>query len=170
MGNSSRPYKGEGERGSVDVTARSSGPIPARGSHRPSLLYVVKQLELAVRSHLDAIVAAAGITALQYTALTVLDHHDGLSLAQLARNSFVTPQSVADLVANLERNGLVRRDRNPRNRRELIVSLTPRGRTLLAAHAHAVQALEETMTSGLSPQQINAFRSSLDSCRIALGG
>jgi DNA-binding MarR family transcriptional regulator len=154
----------------VDVTARSSGSTAVRGSHRPSLLYVIKQLELAVRSHLDDIVAAAGITALQYTALTVLDHHDGLSLAQLARNSFVTPQSVADLVANLERNGLVRRDRNPQNRRELIVSLTPPGRKLLTTHAHAVAALEATMTSGLTPEQVSVFRNSLDSCRVALGG
>jgi len=66
----------------------------------PSLLYVVGQLELAVRAGLDEIVRAAGITALQYTALTVLDRHDGLSLAQLARHSFVTPQAAADLVAN----------------------------------------------------------------------
>ena len=154
----------------MDVTARSSGSTAVRGSHRPSLLYVIKQLELAVRSHLDDIVAAAGITALQYTALTVLDHHDGLSLAQLARNSFVTPQSVADLVANLERNGLVRRDRNPQNRRELIVSLTPLGRKLLTTHAHTVAALEATMTSGLTPEQVSVFRNSLDSCRVALGG
>ena len=154
----------------MDATALSSGPATLRGSHRPSLLYVIKQLELTVRSHLDDIVKAAGITVPQYTALTVLDHHDGLSLAQLARNSFVTPQSVADLVANLERNGLVRRDRNPQNRRELIVSLTPRGRKLLSTHAQAVAALESEMTSGLTPDQISDFRRQLDSCRAALGG
>lgn len=153
----------------MDVTAQSPEPATVE-SHRPSLLYVIKQLELAVRSHLDGIVAGAGITALQYTALTVLDHHDGLSLAQLARNSFVTPQSVADLVANLERNGLVRRDRNPHNRRELIVSLTPQGRALLSAHAPAVAAVEAAMTSGLTPGQIGAFRDHLNSCRVALGG
>lgn len=169
-GHSAVVASGPRERGSVDGTAQSSRSTAVRGPHRPSLLYVVKQLELAVRSHLDDIVAAAGITALQYTALTVLDHHDGLSLAQLARNSFVTPQSVADLVGNLERNGLVRRDRNPQNRRELVVSLTPQGRKLLATYAHAVAALEATMTSGLTPEQISAFRNHLDSCRIALGG
>lgn len=148
---------------SLDVAGQT-----ARRRSSPSLLYVIKQLELAVRSHLDDIVKAAGITALQYTALTVLDHHDGLSLAQLARDSFVTPQSAADLVANLERNGLVRRDRNPQNRRELIVSLTPAARELLATHADAVAALEAKLTAGLTAQQAGAFRSQLDSCRLAL--
>ena len=64
----------------------------------PSLLYMVKQVELVVRSHLDELVRPAGITALQYTSLTVLERHDGLSAAQLARDSFVTAQSIADLV------------------------------------------------------------------------
>ena len=71
---------------------------------RPSLLYMAKQLELVVRARLEEILKDEGITALQYTALTVLDHHDGLSPAQLARDSFVTPQSTADLVAKLERS------------------------------------------------------------------
>jgi len=148
---------------SLDVAGQTTRRRPA-----PSLLYVIKQLELAVRSHLDDIVRGAGITALQYTALTVLDHHDGLSLAQLARDSFVTPQSAADLVANLERGGLVRRDRNPRNRRELIVSLTPAGRELLAGHAGAVAALEARLTSGLTAEQAAGFRGELDACRLAL--
>ena len=138
------------------------------GLVRPSLLYMVKQLELAVRARLDDILKDAGITALQYTALTVLDHHDGLSPAQLARDSFVTPQSTADLVANLERRNLVRRDRNPANRRELVVTLTASGRRLLARYAEAVAALEQDMTSGLDPDDAETFRSCLGTCRVAL--
>lgn len=138
------------------------------GLVRPSLLYMVKQLELAVRARLDDLLKDAGITALQYTALTVLDHHDGLSPAQLARDSFVTPQSTADLVANLERRNLVRRDRNPANRRELVVTLTASGRELLARYAEVVAALEEDMTSGLDPDDVETFRSYLDACRVAL--
>jgi DNA-binding MarR family transcriptional regulator len=138
------------------------------GLVQPSLLYMVKQLELGVRARLDDILKDAGITALQYTALTVLDHHDGLSPAQLARDSFVTPQSTADLVANLERRNLVRRDRNPDNRRELVVTLTASGRRLLVRYAEVVAALEEDMTSGLDPDDVETFRSYLDACRVAL--
>ena len=146
---------------SLDVAGQTTRRRPA-----PSLLYVIKQLELAVRSHLDDIVKAAGITALQYTALTVLDHHDGLSLAQLARDSFVTPQSVADLVANLERGGLVRRDRNPRSRRELIVSLTAAGRAL---KKRALPVPEQLLcASGCSIGEITALTRRLQKLRGAL--
>jgi len=135
---------------------------------RPSLLYVIKQLELVVRARLDDILRPAGITALQYTALTVLDRHDGLSPAQLARDSFVRPQSIADLVANLERRRLVHRTRNPLNRRELVVSLTDEGRQLLAQYAAAVEDLEGEITTALGSRKVEELRKHLDASRIAL--
>jgi DNA-binding MarR family transcriptional regulator len=127
----------------------------------PSLLYMVKQVELVVRSHLDELVKPSGITALQYTALTVLERHDGLSAAQLARDSFVTAQSIADLVRSLEGRGLVRRERNPRNRRELLILLTEAGRELLAQHEGPVRELEERMVRDLTAHQTEQFRQAL---------
>ncbi|WP_458249123.1 MarR family winged helix-turn-helix transcriptional regulator [Streptomyces sp. MAI_2237] len=134
----------------------------------PSLLYMVKQVELVVRSHLDELVKPAGITALQYTALTVLERHDGLSAAQLARDSFVTAQSIADLVRSLENRGLVRRERNPRNRRELLILLTDAGRRLLEEHAEPVRTLEERMVRDLTAHQTEQFRQSLTKAWHAL--
>ncbi|GLP69522.1 MULTISPECIES: MarR family transcriptional regulator [unclassified Streptomyces] len=127
----------------------------------PSLLYMVKQVELVVRSHLDELVRPSGITALQYTALTVLERHDGLSAAQLARDSFVTAQSIADLVRSLETRGLVRRERNPKNRRELSILLTEEGRALLARHEGPVRELEERMVRDLTGHQTEQFREAL---------
>ncbi|MBW8793714.1 MAG: MarR family transcriptional regulator [Streptomyces sp.] len=135
---------------------------------RPSLLYMVKQVELVVRSHLDELVKPAGITALQYTALTVLERHDGLSAAQLARDSFVTAQSMADLVRSLETRGLIRRERNPRNRRELLILLTDAGRELLAGAAGPVRELEERMVRELTAHQEEQFRQALSKAWHAL--
>ena len=127
----------------------------------PSLLYMVKQVELVVRSHLDELVKPSGITALQYTALTVLERHDGLSAAQLARDSFVTAQSIADLVRSLETRGLVRRERNPQSRRELLILLTDTARELLARHEGEVRELEERMVRDLTAHQTEQFRQAL---------
>ncbi|MFE2967991.1 MarR family winged helix-turn-helix transcriptional regulator [Streptomyces sp. NPDC059340] len=134
----------------------------------PSLLYMVKQVELVVRSHLDELVKPAGITALQYTSLTVLERHDGLSAAQLARDSFVTAQSMADLVRSLENRGLIRRERNPRNRRELLILLTDEGRALLARFTDEVRELEERMVRDLSAHQTDQFRQALSKAWHAL--
>jgi DNA-binding MarR family transcriptional regulator len=117
----------------------------------PSLLYLVKQLELSVRARLTDLVRPAGVTALQYTALTVLERHDGLSTAQLARHSFVTAQAMADMVSALETRGLIRRERNPGNRREMLIYLTDPGAALLKELAEPVRRLEEEMTHDLDP-------------------
>ncbi|GIF17825.1 DNA-binding MarR family transcriptional regulator [Actinoplanes tereljensis] len=131
----------------------------------PSLLYLVKQVELAVRARLEELVRPTGITALQYTALTVLERHDGISAAQLARGSFVTAQSMADMVRALETRGLIERRRNPANRRELLLHLTAAGRELLAACAEPVRELEARMIRDLDPAEL---RRALTTAREAL--
>ncbi|MEU6751243.1 MarR family transcriptional regulator [Spirillospora sp. NPDC046719] len=138
-----------------------SPPPTTAGKSPPSLLYLVKRLELLVRSRLEELVRPAGITALQYTALTVLERHDGLSAAQLARDSFVTAQSMADMVRALETRGLVRRERNPANRRELLILLTAAGRALLDDLAGPVGELEERMIRDLTSRQVGQFRTTL---------
>ena len=45
-----------------------------------TLLYLIKQVELAVKQALDDVVATADLTTLQYTALTVLERHPGCLL------------------------------------------------------------------------------------------
>ena len=134
---------------------------PGAARRNASLLYSIKRVELVVRAHLEELLKPSGITALQYTALTVLEQHDGLPAAQLARRSFVTAQSTADMVRTLEQRGWVVRERNPENRRELQIRLTEAGRALLAEHADAVLELEQRMVGTLSERQIAQFRSVL---------
>ncbi|WP_432123330.1 MarR family winged helix-turn-helix transcriptional regulator [Streptomyces sp. S1] len=126
-----------------------------------SLLYLLKRTELAVRARLEELLKPAGITALQYTALTVLERHDGISAAQLARDSFVTAQSMADMVRALESRGLIRREPNPANRRERLVLLTTPGRRLLAEYAGPARALEARMVADLSTEEVDALREAL---------
>ncbi len=132
------------------------------------MLYLQKQVELAVRSHLDDLLKPAEITALQYTALTVLERHPDLTSAQLARNSFVTTQSMADMVTTLEARGLIERHRDPADRRRLVIGLTSDGRALIRRYRGKVKDLERRMLSGLTDQQVGELRRYLYACRVAL--
>ena len=143
-------------------------PRDAAGRGEPTLLYVVKQVELAVRARLDDIFRPVGMTALQYTALTVLERHPDLTSAQLARNSFVTTQSMADMVVILQERGLIERHRDPQDRRRLVLALTPSGRKLLNRYRRRVAALEDEMLAGLTQRQASELRRSLSACRAAL--
>jgi DNA-binding MarR family transcriptional regulator len=132
------------------------------------MLYLMKQVELAVRSHLDELLKPAEITALQYTALTVLERHPNLTSAQLARNSFVTTQTMADMVAALEARHLIGRRRDPLDRRRLVIGLTPEGSALIRRYRGKVRELEQQMLSGLTSQQAEELRGYLYACRVAL--
>lgn len=145
-------------------------PTTGRASHHapPTLLYLMKQVELAVRAGLDDLTRPVGLTALQYTALTVLERHPDLTSAHLARHSFVTSQSMADMVTTLLDRGLIRRHRDPADRRRLVISLTPDGQRLLHSLRPEVAALEARMLSLLPLGEAEALRSSLELCRQAL--
>ena len=138
--------------------------MPRTEAASPLLLYMLKQVELAVRARIDEIARPVGLTAAQYTALTVLERHTDMSSAQLARNSFVTAQSMADMITALEGRRLIERHRDKSDRRRLVVALTDEGRTLLDRCRDDVDALEATMLTGLSAAQTKALRATLATC------
>ena len=132
----------------------------------PRILYVTKQVELATRARLEEIARPHGVTALQYTALTVLERqHAPISSAALARLSFVTAQTIADMVGALERRALGRRDPDPTNRRRLLITLTADGTALLRTVEPAVVALEAELMSGMSAGEQATFARMLDRAR-----
>ncbi|PRX47650.1 DNA-binding MarR family transcriptional regulator [Prauserella shujinwangii] len=132
--------------------------------------YLVKRLELAVRARLDAAVRPHGLTTAQYTALTALRGGPGMSSAQLARRSFVSPQTMQELVVNLERRGLVTRSPSPDNRRVLGISLTDAGEAELRRLDEDVDEIERQMLADLDDEQVAALREALRRCTQRLTG
>lgn len=128
----------------------------------PRLTYLIKRLEMAERARMEDALAPLGVTLYQYTALSVLERRGGLSSAQLARRNFVSPQASNQLVALLERQGLIERRADTGNRRILRMWLSDDGRRMLAACHHAVDGIEERMLSVLTPVQAREFRGALE--------
>jgi DNA-binding MarR family transcriptional regulator len=128
----------------------------------------VKQLELAVRARLDEVLRPVALTPLQYTALTVLERRSGLTTAELARNSFVTDQAMADMVVALERRDFIVREGDPRDRRRRVIRLTGPGAEVLDRVRADVAALEERMVARLNPRDATRFREYVVTCHAAL--
>jgi DNA-binding MarR family transcriptional regulator len=132
------------------------------------MLYLVKQLELAVRAQLDEVLRPVSITPLQYTALTILERRTGLSTAELARNSFVTDQSAADMVGVLEERGLIVRAPDTADRRRRVLRLTDTGQALLDQVRGDVRSAEERMLSALTHEEAQDLRRYVIACHGAL--
>jgi len=136
----------------------------------PSLLYLIKQVELAARSYLDELVAPYGISALQYTALSVLARNPGMTSARLARNSFVRIQSMAQTIAILEAHDYISREPDPASRRQLLISLTPQGWDRVHDVQPRLDAFERDMLEDFEPEEVARMVDALRRLRLRLAG
>ena len=147
----------------------SPAPLPSH-DRDVTLLYLIKQVELAVRQALDDVVVAADLTTLQYTALTVLERHPGITSAELARNSFVRAQTMAEMVTYLMGRGLVARERDESNRKQYLLTLTSEGQRVLDQLFEVVADIESRMLDGFDTGQTEILRTYLLRCRHSLSG
>lgn len=149
---------------------QSSTAEEAAGDRDVTLLYLIKQVELAVRQELDDVVATADLTTLQYTALTVLQRHPGITSAELARNSFVRAQTMAEMITYLLGRGLVARERDENNRKQYLLTLTSEGQRVLGDLQDAVADIEARMLEEFDGGQTEILRTYLLRCRHSLSG
>ena len=80
----------------------------------------------------------------------------------------VTPQAMNLVISGLERRKLVRRRPDPRHRRVLRASVTPKGLEILARCDRAMDGIEADMLRELPPETVEVVRSALGSCAHSL--
>ncbi len=140
----------------------ASAPHPR--STQSGIAYLIGRLDRVLRQQLGARTAQFGLTAAQYTALSVLKARVPLSNAKLARRAFVTPQAMNELVKALEHKGLVARRPDPDHGRVVQMLLTPAGETLVSKCDRVVRQLEDRMLQQLAGTDREQLRSVLWAC------
>jgi DNA-binding MarR family transcriptional regulator len=115
--------------------------------------YLIKRAQAALHVGLEEIVSAHGLGIAQFVVLSFLAETPGLANADLARRAFVTPQSMNEVLKQLESTGLVERRRNPANARILNAYLTRTGTRKWSAVSGQVRELEARLLSGLTSDE-----------------
>ena len=85
---------------------------------------------------------ARGLGPAHYRALAAIRRSEGLTVSSLRATLDVTKQSLARVLTELEREGLIERQPGPADRRQRLLRLTPAGR---AAERDASAALRERL-------------------------
>jgi DNA-binding MarR family transcriptional regulator len=130
--------------------------------------YAIKRAQHALRIAMDRDLRPIGLTTPQYSVLSAIAADPGASNAHLARLAFVTPQSMQEMLANLERAGLISREADPNHGRILRNELTDPGHKLLK-RAHAVLgAVGATLVDTVGPAHAAPLASSLIAIASAL--
>jgi DNA-binding MarR family transcriptional regulator len=141
---------------------RRRGRARGLGLTGPRVSYRVGRLDRLLRRHLAEALDPHGLSLAEYTTLSVLAARTGLSNAQLARRSLITPQAMNEVLARLEARDLVRRRTDPAHARIRRAELTDDGKRVLAAADAGVDAVEARMLDELSDEERNRLGELLD--------
>jgi DNA-binding MarR family transcriptional regulator len=101
---------------------------------------------------------SADVTSVQFGVLNVLAGTPGASQQHLVERLDLDRSTIADIVARLERRGLIERIRDGADKRRNVLHLTALGQTELAALRPRVARVDEVLTAGLSAQDAAILR------------
>ena len=135
-------------------------PRPGEGKRGPEghLGYLVRQASVALRAAMDRALADLGLTSPQFAVLTMIASYPGISGADLARLTFLTPQTINVIVRNLERAGAIAKTAHAEHGRILQLSATPKGQALLKGCRARVNELEDQLSGLLGRDEDRAVR------------
>ncbi|WP_308310826.1 MarR family transcriptional regulator [Streptomyces sp. GbtcB6] len=113
--------------------------------------YLVAQAHHRLRRHGDDKLAGTGLRVRHYGPLSVLDTFGPMAQQRLAELLAITGPAASQLVDELVKPGLVRRGRDPHDRRRYALEVTDPGREKLAVVARAVAGLAADVSDMLGP-------------------
>jgi DNA-binding MarR family transcriptional regulator len=125
----------------------------------PRTLYLIKRAEIEVTSRMSLALEQFGVTPIQFTVLYFVNQDKGdLSSAQLSRRFSMTPQSMNELVAVLQRKKLVKKTVDAAHKRILRISLTAKGKKLLQDCNSTLDIMESSLLQSLSTAETDTLR------------
>lgn len=125
------------------------------------VIYLIKRVELLVRTKLEANLHDLGVTAGQYAVLSLLALTPEASSAQLSRLVGVTPQTMAETITSFESQKLISREQSSTHKRILEISLTAKGMALLKECDVRARQAEAEIFSEMGSEDIEKLRTFL---------
>ena len=119
--------------------------------HRPTrTFYLFNRVNAAVNIQLERLLRPVDITVAQYTCMSRIRGHEVMSSAKLARAHRVSPQTMYEMITNLEKRGFLTREKGLENKKQLLVSLTRRGHKTLELCDRRVDEIEPLIFAGVN--------------------
>lgn len=94
----------------------------------------------------------------QRAALAAVDRHRSMTPRELAEHEKVRPPSMTRVIAALEDQGLLRRSPHPTDGRQVVLSVTDKGRELLREQRRRKQAWLSQRLKELTPREREILR------------
>jgi len=142
---------------------------PEQADHMAAVTSIMRAQQLLI-ARVEDILKPYGLTFAAYEALRLLafSRSGSLPMGKMGVRLMVHPAAVTNAIARLEQRGLVQRQMSPDDRRVVLATITPAGRTLAE---EATDALNQSSFGlpGLSQQQAAEVTAALHVIRASTG-
>jgi DNA-binding MarR family transcriptional regulator len=152
----------------TDMTAKTAATAaaPAKTKAEPRkladfLCFAIYSANLAFGRAYRPILDKLGLTYTQYIAIVALWEQDNQTVGSLGEKLFLESNTLTPILKKLESLGYLRRERDPRDERQVMVSLTPAGRELRENGLN----IDLVNACGLAPEEFPLMRKGVATLR-----
>ena len=122
------------------------------------LLVALLLVQSLLERRSEAFFQPFGLTGAQFNILNLLGYHDGrMEQAALVDLLLVGKSSISIVLNRMVRDGLVKREEHPRDRRQVVLILTPKGRALWRRISPSYEAGVEKIFGALPASRRQQF-------------
>ncbi|MBC7471043.1 MAG: homoprotocatechuate degradation operon regulator HpaR [Ramlibacter sp.] len=129
--------------------------------HR-NLPRLLLQARESVMAHTRPSLREQGLSDQQWRVLRVLGEHGTVETGRVAREAFILGPSLTGVLARMERDGLVRRERDPEDQRRSVVEATARGLKLVEKLSRTIEEHYGWMEKSIGKQKLAELYELLD--------
>src|SRR6476659_11498440 len=108
-------------------------------THR-NLPRLLLQARESVMAHTRPSLREHALSDQQWRVLRVLGEHGAVETGRVAREAFILGPSLTGVLARMERDGLVQRERDPADQRRTVVEATAKGRRLVDKLSRTIES------------------------------
>ena len=130
-------------------------------SHR-NLPRLLLQARESVMAHTRPRLRQHALSDQQWRVLRVLGEHGVVETGKVAREAFILGPSLTGVLSRMERDGLIRRERDAADQRRTVVAATDKGMQLVAMLSQTIEAHDAWMEKSLGKQQLAQLYELLD--------
>ena len=134
-------------------------PTPFVHRNLPRLLLQARE---SVMAHTRPGLREHGLSDQQWRVLRVLGEHGVVETGRVAREAFILGPSLTGVLNRMERDGLIRRERDAADQRRTVVAPTAKGKKAAQKLSHSIEAHYAFMETSLGKDKLTQLYSLLD--------
>ena len=129
--------------------------------HR-NLPRLLLQARESVMAHTRPSLREHGLSDQQWRVLRVLGEHGAVETGRIASEAYILGPSLTGVLARMERDGLIQRERDPADQRRTVVEATAKGRKTIARLSDTIETHYQWLEQSLGKQKLAQLYELLD--------